>query len=1136
MVRSEVDPQNNAINRDASQSHAILVPGQVGDNVNPDTATAEKVLNDAQRKAAVVQSVAPQSCSGPPIELQINMVNSGDSPAQVGVSAEEEVYTANVNFETAMTKKVLQEVLEQTAIVQSEASQMTPDPSARPIPQAMVRSEVKLHSNAIKSDASQSSGHVAERVDTVNISCGADPTKEVLSEDQQIMEVQSAASQTPSVLSVGKLLEDILCNEVQPQSDAIQTDPSQSHVTLSSAGVDNLKEKENAMTREVPLVTPLSETKEEGYSRSKYDSHPNLPVSSCDELAVSTSGSMAQVSDCLVEESEGDSKGEGAEKSETNSKGEDGKIEAMNDKCESDGKNENDEKEAGRRMKAGESQASSLCYVEPTLVQIHVSDCTNAALLDKGDSCKNSLAGKSGANMAAEKDVDQLQSEDLSHDKSFVSKTEVASIESRAGGGLAKEQETGDTIEEETVVSPAVGADSQNMKGITSFASPSTKTEYEEITKDLSRVEEEKSSTLETFEKQSNVADSLAEKCESDLAAQDPDMEDSDVSEVAPSPRNESRSSLTGGTSQREPEQQAIAEANLHPETFRNTESGAREESLSLRIASNPEAVEAPKETFCSNHDTNCVAELQAVGSSENRPELKQVMVEDMRTKICEESASHEVDDIVPPQTEKAGVQCRDDLSVETNEGRRSEDNVDVLNGELKKPLSSTIAGTSEKVADLQLVAEENTVRINDGSIDSGQVAEKSEDISIQDLTIEGQETKGSDAAEDTSTSNSTFGEPQHSAGTSKNEVVFQFSALENIEKMYSESVASGEVTAPKPLIKKSQSLHVQDLVDKGFDATGDVSKSKSGLNEAQPGGTSQIGVKLQLVAGENSETRNKEDGLPDATAVKPPPCNSENLGIQDPAHQEPENQRSDTTEEFSTLNVELNESQPEAADGTSEIVVESNSVSKQDMEIPEEIATVDVTAENAAVGKSKILPLIDVAVEGKGNKESDVIDEISNSELSEPKSSQSTVNVETHLICDESGMTDKEVAPLEVEVVETPCRDFPGCSGRDLEVEGQEEKKSTASKNVSNPESKEPKGSPGARAADNGAESQLVAQRNSETALSKEVFSGKDENSSIKQGGDEDVSTATEYDDEEFSSATGAGDDKTVSTAVTDA
>ncbi|XP_019236513.1 PREDICTED: uncharacterized protein LOC109216782 [Nicotiana attenuata] len=187
----------------------------------------------------------------------------------------------------------------------------------------------------------------------------------------------------------------------------------------------------------------------------------------------------------------------------------------------------------------------------------------------------------------------------------------------------------------------------------------------------------------------------------------------------------------------------------------------------------------------------NCVAELQgnmssdvkedlsnseayvsqlcpAVGSSENHPELKQVMVEDMRTKICEES--HEVDDIVPSQTEKASVQCRDDLSVETNESRRSEDNVDVLNGELKKPPSSTIAGTSEKVVDLLLVAEENTVRINDGSIDSGQVAEKSEDISIQDLTVEGQATKGSDAAEDISTSSSTFNEPQHSAGTSKNE------------------------------------------------------------------------------------------------------------------------------------------------------------------------------------------------------------------------------------------------------------------------------------------------------------------------------------------------------------------------------
>ena len=130
---------------------------------------------------------------------------------------------------------------------------------------------------------------------------------------------------------------------------------------------------------------------------------------------------------------------------------------------------------------------------------------------------------------------------------------------------------------------------------------------------------------------------------------------------------------------------------------------------------------------------------------------------------------------------------------------------------------------------------------------------------------------------------------------------------------------------------------------------------------------------------------------------------------------------------------------------------------------------------------------------------------------------------MKTPIVCEELGMTDKEVAPLEVE---TPFRDLSGSSGRDLAVEEQEKEKSAASKNVSSPENEEHKCIPGARAADNGAESQLVAERDSETVLNKEVFSGKEEISSIKLAGDEDVPTAIEYGDQELSSATGAGDD----------
>jgi len=102
-------------------------------------------------------------------------------------------------------------------------------------------------------------------------------------------------------------------------------------------------------------------------------------------------------------------------------------------------------------------------------------------------------------------------------------------------------------------------------------------------------------------------------------------------------------------------------------ETSPSTESGAQKESLSPKLASNAEPVEALTETFASRHDTNYVAELQgnlsfdvkddlsnsevdvsqlcpADGSSENHPELEQVVVEDMRTNICEESVSDETE------------------------------------------------------------------------------------------------------------------------------------------------------------------------------------------------------------------------------------------------------------------------------------------------------------------------------------------------------------------------------------------------------------------------------------------------------------------------------------------------------------
>lgn len=1017
-----------------------------------------------------------------------------------------------------MINEVLQELQEQTSIVQSDASQNIPCPGTGQIPQAMAYCEVDLHSSAIKSDALQASGNVA--------SCEVATTKEVLSEDQQKMKVQSAASQTPSVHCVGKMPEDIVTNEFQPHCDAIRTDASQSHVPLPS------------------------------------------------------SGSMALVTECLVEKSEG------VEKTETNSK--DGSnMEAPIGALELTS--------SGDLNKSGDTEgqdSSSLNGVLPSSSALvpHPSVKKEVYLGSEGSEKVGLNLGSTqclSESVSAKSDVEQLQTEDLSLSKSFVSKAEATSIEHLAGGALGKEQETGDTMEE-TVVSPAVGTDSRCMKGITSFASPSTEAEglvdapiygsYKpikdklevaaegthsdkgavaevceqdklsvntlETTKDLSRVEKEIYSIPETFEKQVNVADSLTAKCGSNLAAHSPAMKDSDVSGVAPSPRNESQSCFTVGTSQSEPERQAIAEANLDPsisskdyslstldsgsdkefekqkqiysaspevcesdmasvnfvETSPSTESGAQKESLSPpRLAANAEAV---TETSASHNDTIDVAELQgnfsfdvkndfstsevnvfqlfpADGSSENHGELKQVVVEDMRNEICEESASDEVDEIVPRQTENSGGQCRDNLPFEIHESKRSDHNVDVLNGDLNKHLSSTIAGTSKKVADLELVAEDNTGRINDGSVDSGQVAEKSEDMAIRDLTVEEQESKGADAAGDTS--------------TSKNEVESQSPVIENIEKMYNKSVEPGEVTAAELLIERSEHLHVLDHAievqgNKGCDATTYASKSSSELNEAQPGRTYQIGTEIQLLAEEDSETMNTENTLPDGTAVKPQPPISENLCIQDPALQGPKNQQSDATQEFSTSNIEVDESQPKAADGTCEIAVESHLISKQNMEIHVEVATGNVTAENAAVGKSENSLSTNVAAEEKGKKESDPTDEISDSELGEPKTSPSTIEVKTHLICEEPGMTDKAVAPVEIE---TPLRELPGCSGRDLAVEGQEKEKVAASKNVSTPENEELKCSPGASAAVNGAESQLVAERDFETVLTKEVFSG---------------------------------------------
>ncbi|PHT68618.1 hypothetical protein T459_28105 [Capsicum annuum] len=1057
--------------------------------------------------------------------------------------------------------------------------------------------EVELHNNAIKSDASQASGDVS--------SCGAATRNEVLSEDQRTVKIQSAASQMSSVHSVGRMPEDTVGNEVQPQFDAIRTDASQSHVALAS------------------------------------------------------SGSKAPVTDCLAEKSDGNSKGECVEQTETNSK--DGSsmevpIGAL------------EVTSSGNLNKGGDAERKASSRLNGVLLtSSELIPCPN---IKEEVYLGSDGSGKVGFNLGSTQtlsesvsiktDVEQLQTEDLSLDDSFVSKAESASIEHLADGTLRKEQEKVDTTEEETVVSPAVGTDNQNMKGITFSASPSTGAEalvdesplcgsYKpakdklevapeethadmaevcgldrssvnaslKTTKDLSSAEKEKYRIPETFEKQVNVADSLTEKCGSDLAAQGPDMKDSDISEVALSPK--SQSSFLVGTSQSEPEGQAIAEANLDPgiscrdyslssldnesdkefekqnqiysstteicetdmipvnfvETFPSTESGAQKESLSPRLASNAEAIEALTEKLSSRHDTNYVAELQgnlssvvkddlsnseatvsqlcpAAGSSGNHPELKQVVVKDMRTEICEESASDGVDDIEPQQTEKADSQCRGDLSVETHDSKISEGNVDVLNSELNKPLSSTIAGTSQKVADLELVAEENTRRISDGLVDSGQVAEKSEHMAIRDLTVEGRESKGTDTSGDIS--------------TLKNGVESQSSVVENIEKMYNKSVASGKVITTEPLIERSDHLHVLDRAievqgNKGFDATKCVSISNSELNEAQPGGTSQIGTDMQFIAEEDPKIMNKENTLPDATAVEPQPAMSENLSIQDPENQLPKNQQSDATEDFLTSNSELNESQLKAADETDEIAVDSHLVPKQNMEICVDVAIGDDTAKNAAVGKSENFPSIGVSLEEKGKKESDVTDEISNSELSDPKTSQSTIEVKTPLICEKSGMTVKEVASLEVEVVETPFRDMPGGYGRDFTVDGQEKEKSAASKNVANPQNEEPKCSPGARAAGDGAESQSVAESDSKTVLTKEDFSGmgsvdlkflivhhqillvassncfssrlidffpasgKEEKFSIWPAGDEDVPTASEYADQELSSATGAGD-----------
>lgn len=475
---------------------------------------------------------------------------------------------------------------EQTAIVQSDASQKIPYPGTGQIPQAMACSEVELHRNAIKSDISQSSGDVAscevaatkevlsEDQQTMKVQSAASQTpsvhsvgkipedigevattKEVLTEDQQTMEVQSPASQTRSVHSVGKMPEDIVSNEVLPQCDAIQTDASQSHVTLAS------------------------------------------------------SGSMAPVIDCPVEKSESDSKGDDGEKTETNS------IDGSNMEVPVGALELTSSDDLNKSGDAEGKTSSSLSGVLPTSSELVPRPSANTEVylgsVGSGKVSFNSGSTQSLSEcVSAKTDVEQLKTEDCPLDKSFVSKAEGGSTEHLAGGILGKEQETGVTMEE-TVVSPAVETDNLNMKGITSFASSSTVAEslvdeppvcgsYEqgedklekaaegthsdkgamaevseqdklsvnvslETTKGLSRVEKEKYRIPETFEKQVNVAESLTEECGKDLAAHGPEMKDSDVSEVAPSPRNESQSSFTVGTSQSEPELQAIAEANLHP-------------------------------------------------------------------------------------------------------------------------------------------------------------------------------------------------------------------------------------------------------------------------------------------------------------------------------------------------------------------------------------------------------------------------------------------------------------------------------------------------------------------------------------------------------------------------------------------